>query len=711
MCSHIRLLTPWKSTCLFLAISACGYAPPSDPSLQAETRLFNGLDANNYQVKPVLVAWNKKDVAGAIHGLAAYFRSRNTIQWGKDSAPITRQKVGFIRNRAADNAALGKITGPGGIEYDFPNGKIDWHFDASTQGGKPWDDEWQWQMNRMGFWSEMANAYRSSGDEKYARAFASQFRSWILQCPPPEDMDNKVGSAWRTIDTGIRSDYSWPTAFFAFRQSSSLTDKDLVDLVAAFYEQGEYLRKFHTSFNWVTMEMGGLYAIGSLFPEFKESTEWRAYAIKTLADYAKTLFLPDGGEVELSTGYHNDVLTNLTHIQQIAGWNNRTADLTPEFLAPVESAFSWDVDLVTPDFSLPKLNDSWHIDLPGPLGEASTMYPTRRDFLWIASKGAKGTPPAKPSMFLDWSGLALMRDAYSSTTNYVLFRLGPMGAGHMHQDKLEVLLWAYGRELLFDSGGGPYEKSKWRTYGTSTFSHNCVIVDGLAQSEPPKGGDRSKDPALVSQAPIDGHWHSDSQFDFASGIYNGTYGPRNLKPAIQRRDVVFVKPDMYIVADRLSPSGSASHNYQARWNVLSTRSQIDRSTNAFVTLDAGQPNVAIIPLLSNGLDVNSASGQEYPEILGWQLNHDGNPQRTAATTLLHTRSGTGQQIFLTMILPLKPGMTNPVLTVKEDAIPDSATVTMKDGRRFVVSTKGSIGISVQEFLPGGGRGRWINAQL
>ena len=86
-------------------------------------------------------------------------------------------------------------------------------------------------------------------------------------------------------------------------------------------------------------------------------------------------------------------------------------------------------------------------------------------------------------------------------------------------------MWAYGRELIFDGGGGNYEASKWRRWAVSAFAHNTILVDDMAQNPPTKLNDSFHDPNMVSQAPIDAHWQTNAVFDFASDEYTEGYGP------------------------------------------------------------------------------------------------------------------------------------------------------------------------------------------
>jgi hypothetical protein len=548
----------------------------------------------------------------------------------------------------------------------------------------------------MSFWSDLSIAYRTTGDERFAAVFVQGLRSWIQQCPPPDHLDNGPGSSWRTIEIGIRTGGSWMDAFYTFRRSLAMSDADVVAMMQSFLDQARFLRRNHTQLNWLTLEMSGLYSIGAVFPEFKEAAEWRSFAADTLAEQSHQQFLPDGGQVELSSSYQNLALSSILHIADVAQWTGHAPELLNGYVKPLEKPYEWQMDIVAPDGFLPKVNDANATYLPAVLKKAVVYFPQNSQFRWFVSKGAEGSAPPFTSVFLNRSGLAAMRSGWEHDANYLLFRVGPLGMNHQHQESLGVDVWAYGRELIFDGGGGTYENSKWRQWAISSFAHNTVVVDGMPQAKTASLDDPFKDPALVSQGPIDANWRSNAVFDFASGVYADGYGPSHTRIATQRRAVLFLKPDIYVIADRFQPSDSLPHRFQARWQLLTTHSGIDPSTKILTTGDSGVANIAIVPLLVDHLDVGSASGQQSPEILGWNFRRDASPELLPATTLLHTLTGAGPRLMLTLLVPLRPGDTNPIVAVEPGNDGASATAIFKDGRRLLISCAGSQGISARE---------------
>lgn len=667
-------------------------APPG-PRL-TDQELFAALNLSTSGLEAVKKAADAGDMPGAKRALAAYLRARTNVPWGQNSGRVDAGSK-FNAQEAAD-AMAGRVVVVT-IPYTFPNGDIDWNFNATLHDPKlaP-NNEWQWQLGRMSFWGALGSAYAHTGDERYARAFAKQMRSWVIQNPRPDKMDNGAGSSWRTIECGIRLAGSWPGAYDRFVKSPSLSDDDLILFVKSFLEQAQYLRQNHTGGNWLTMEMNGLYTAGALFPEFSDATDWRDYAAKRLYDDISVQFLPDGAQYELSPGYHNVALDNVLGIVKTAKKVGRLSELPPDYVARLEKAYDYDLYLMTPNRSLPRFNDSWDVGVPGLMGTAFQFFPARTDFQWVSTSGRQGAPPRETSHAFPWAGYYAMRSGWDPGANLFILDAGPLGNGHSHQDKLNVVLWTWGREMLFDGGGGSYETSRWRSYGTDTFSHNTVLVDGKPQRRDTKiPADR------VSSKPIDAHWESDAAHDYAEGVYDENYG--SARPATHRRRVLYVKPDLYIVSDTLTPTDATSHTYQARWNLLTTQTIQDPATQIITTTDPTQPNLAVIPLRPDGLQTRAVSAQTEPELLGWWVRKDLDPPHIPATTVLHTRSGAGVQRFLTLLLPLKPGALNPVRQVRPHS-DDAVELTFTDGRRLTISDAANR-LSLSETLPDGTPGR------
>ena len=678
----------------------------------SDSQLFSALDLNHPGLESVKSLAQAGDYPAAKAALATYLRTRTNVNWYFDWRHPT---TSVSYNKASADSAVAGTFSFGGYTHTFPGGAIDWNYTPNAAS------QWTSLMNRMNFWNNVGATYWGTGDESYAQAWVRQFRSWVTQCPLPAGTQS-ILAPWATIQAAERMANTWPDSFFRYILSPSVSDDDLVIFLKSSIEHGRYLRQWSTTtamnMNIHAWELCGLYTVATVFPELNEAAEWRSYSAQDMFAQETAQFYPDGVHIELSPRYHIGTLGSILDVHDLAALNSRVAELPDGYLAGLEKPFEFLLGNSAPNRLMPPFNDcgSANENTMAWLDDGYSYFPYRTDFLWTSGGG---TPPAKVSWNFPWAGYAVMRSSWDTTANFLCFDAGPLGSsGHRHEDKLNVVLWAFGREILFDSGGGSYESGIWRTWGTSSYSHNCITVDGLDQ-EGGDGGYATTDADYQAQGPIDMRWESGADHDFAAGVYNRGYGGNyNNRPAAQTRRVLFVKPDIYVVADTLVPANASSHTYQARWHLLTPNTAFDPATKVVTTTDAGVANLAVVPCLSAGLAVENISARTsisgngtavLSEMLGWD-QPDLSTTRNPATTATHTLSGTGTKHFLTVFLPLKPGQVNPVVSVTATGT-TSAEIVLADGRRLLVAADPdpSRGLKLTEVLPGGATGRYAGA--
>lgn len=664
--------------------------------------------------------------------VADHLRRRDLSAWPEFGTSSTSSSTSSARHarddsddegeaaRLVDEAsavARGELTIVG-VRHEFPGGEIDWSYNPTRHlDGVDFNRQWEQHLNRMDFWSVLAKAHRRTGDPEYARAWARQLRGFLRRCPwEPEPRIALQSSQWSTLRCATRIASSWPDAFRAFRGSGEVSDRDLVDFLESVVEHGRHLRRHHHrgANNHQALELHGLHTLGCLFPELREAAEWRRYAAATLAAAVDRIFGPDGFTRELSSSYHKLSLLSfvgvLENAARFARETPEVADEIPSNLrARLEQAFDACLRVMAPDGKLPPVNDSSRPSARGVLARGAPLFPGRPEFAWAASRGRRGDPPRWTSAFLGHAGLAVLRSGWEGDANGLVFDVGPLGVAHQHQDKLSVALWARGRELLYDGGGGAYESGPLRDYAVDTASHNTVLVDGLGQRR-----SRSSRRDKVSKGPIDARFESTPDHDFAAGVYSGPYGggsplakePRGERIARHRRRVLFVKPDVFLILDDLEPRDRRRHRYEARWHLATTRTALDEASGAVETRDEGRPNLLVLPLRRRGLRVRAVVGQREPEILGVHVRKHGRDPEDA-TTVVHEATGRGRRRLWTLLLPLAPGESNPVRTVRGRF--GGVDVLLGDGRVWRIRAGRDGVVSFEDRGPDGRRIRAVRA--
>lgn len=606
-------MTPKKSLLIPVAILALAVtvraATPAPAATVAGPRLtdpqfFGLLDLTRPDLAAVSNAAARADWPAATAAFAGHLRTRAKPRWDVD--PFAVGRTPKYHNGTAADALAHKLHSIG-IPWQFGD-RIDWTFNPTTQPGSPWpvNHEWTWQLSRHTAWVELARAYHATGDEKYAAEFAAQLKSWIHDCPVPVGKaDNRAGSRWRTIEAGIRTGSVWPVIWPRILAAKSIDDATLVLMTKSWVEHARYLTEFHASGNWLTMEANGLFHVGALFPEFRDAAAWRATALERLTAELDIQVYPDGAQIELAPGYHGVSLRNFLGPVDLAASTGFSPP--PAYLAKTERMFQYYLLAMSPTRCTPPLNDSGAGSVVSSLREGAERFPQREDFRWVASDGATGRPPAFLSCALPYAGQVFLRSGWGAKDLWLCMDAGPFGFGHQHEDKLSVILTAFGKALLVEGGVYTYDASDWRRYVLSSRAHNVVLVDGLDQN-------RRKSPreSWVVRAPVPLTWSTNAAFDRATASYDEGWGPDAKRLARHTRDVVFVKPSFFVVADRLESLDGQPHRYEALFHLDAE----DARTDGLTVATAGPgPSLAIRAFGAGGVTV--VKGAKEPVVQGW----------------------------------------------------------------------------------------------
>ena len=627
------------------------------------------------------------DLDAATASLAAYYRSRKFPLFSPD---LRESPAG-----AADRVVAGRIG-----NRTFGKGEIAWGMDVDTRS--------------LAF-GDLAAAWTKSKKAVYAKTFRRLLRSWITQVPcPGRRVDH---GHWTTLETAIRMGRSWPDAFQAFVTAPQVTDEDLVLMIASMVQQATFLDQYHsTGSNWLVNEGLGIYSVGLLFPEFSPAKGWRKSALSYLETELSREVLADGAWSELAPGYGNWNSNNIVRALERAKACGRTEEIPKGFADKIAQTYTWPIMLMAPDGRIPRLNDctGWlNVEEVGAWRQPS--FPDHPILSWVTKQRKGPAPPV--SQYLPASGFSVMRSGWERDATYLCFQVGPMGSSwHAHQDKLQLLLWVGGREMLMDNGGGPYAPGPQRNYSRSADSHNTVLVDGGGQARVRNRGKEEDyedvaagpvnmvagDPAtpapiFVTTATADYAcaWYQDGFQPSRDGANGSDSAPR---PAVHRREVAFLKPFTTVVVDTLTATDGKPHTYEARWHLPVTTWKEDPTSHATTTLWNDGPNLTIVPLTPDGLTVSHDSKKLQPEVLGWTYDQG---KWLPALTVRHRRAGPDRQRLVTLfqVLPSGTPPQEVTITTEQDGdvrarFTDGGTVTvsgLSDKPGFRVACSGARG--------------------
>jgi len=591
--------------CLCTMLRAAETIAPAEtgPKL-TDAQFFAMLDVQRPDLAAVKAAVDKSDWPVAKHAFAEHLRNRKTPSWTFDPKTVGRDPKRNVKG--AENAIKHQLRSIG-IDWQFGE-KIDWAFNPTAQPDSKWpvNHEWTWQLSRHPMWMDLGRAFYATGNEKYAAEFVAQLKSWAHDCPVPEKKaDNKAFSRWRTIEAGIRAGSIWPEVYHLFLASKSMDDDALILMMKSFAEHGIYLMQFFTKGNWLAMESNGLYHVGALFPEFKDAKIWRDTALDRIYREMDIQVYPDGAQIELAPGYHGVTVQNFlgpVNLVPLTGF-----ELPKDYVTKMEKMFDYFLFSMQPTRQTPALNDSGAGTITRWMETGAKLFPNREDFLWIATGGKQGKAPAQTSYRFPYAGQFFMRSGWDRNAVWLCMEGGPFGFGHQHEDKLGVILTAFGKSLLVEGGIYTYDASDWRRYVLSSRAHNVVMVDGFDQN-------RRKEPreTFVVKTPLPCVWESNATFDHVAACYDEGWGPKAERIAEHTRHVLFVKPDFFVVVDDLAPKDDKVHTYEAMFHLDASDVKVD---GLQVTTQDKGPALTLLAFGADGVTI--VKGQKEPVVQGW----------------------------------------------------------------------------------------------
>jgi hypothetical protein len=521
---------------------------------------------------------------------AAEFRSR----WPTISEQLIKK---------ADHICEGRfdLLGFKNLQFGDP---IDWHFEPLTGKRIPlvhWseldylnaevagDKKIIWELNRHQYFMTLGQAYWLTNDERYAKVFANHLEAWMDANPP------KLGINWASsLEVAFRS-ISWLWAFYFFKDSTSLSTETFLRSCKFLYLNARHLESYLSTYfspnTHLTGEALGLVFMGTLLPEFTEAKRWQNLGKRILIDQLAVQVRSDGVYFEQSSYYHRYTTDFYLHFLLLSRAN--AFALPPQVEESLVRLLDHLMYITRPDGTAPLFGDDdggrlavldvrAANDFRGTLGIGSVVL-DRADYKFIASDAAEELlwltgpeglsrfdvmvakqPPETSKAFYE-GGYFVMRDGWTSESNYLLFDCGPHGSlsyGHAHADALSFDLAAHGRTVLVDPGTYTYTGSKEiRNWFRSSHAHNTITVEGESSSDP-NGAFSWKTRATCSLQ----KWISDERFDFVSGQHDGFMRLRNA--AMVTREILFLKRDYWIIRDGLKALNE--HRVDVRFHFDST---------------------------------------------------------------------------------------------------------------------------------------------
>ncbi len=404
-----------------------------------------------------------------------------------------------------------------GIEAPLAFGKQLDYRDPALVG----DIKYLWEPNRHLQLVTLAQAWRLTGEERFARALVDQLDGWFAACP------YRLGPNWASsLEAGLRL-VNWALAWqlvggvdsplFAGAQGEALRARWL----ASVYQHAEFVCghfSLHSSANnHLIGELAGVFTAAVAWPHWERADEWLRVAKPMLEREALLQNAPDGVNREQAVSYQQFEL-DLLLLPWLAARANGI-DMPAAYAARLQAMLEYVASIMDVGGNLPQF------------GDADDGYAVRLDpragfcrFRSLLATGAilfdRGELKAKAGALddktrwlvgaradaafdaIDASGARLpVRREFPDGGYYILgaelespreIRViadaGALGyreiAAHGHADALSFVLSVGGDEFLVDPGTFAYHTDgEWRAYFRGTAAHNTVRIDGQDQSQ------------------------------------------------------------------------------------------------------------------------------------------------------------------------------------------------------------------------------------
>jgi len=471
--------------------------------------------------------------------------------------------------------------------YNFP---IDWHYNPKRKVSWPKNVHWSkvmqfekscgdvkltWEVNRFSHLYYIVRAHILTRNSKYVKAFTQQLKSW------EESNPYGYGVNWNSGQELTIRVLSWIYALYMMGDNENFKEDDFKRLMRLFYLHALHIEKninyvyYAVHNNHLIGEALGLYAIGTLFPFFKESQRWKNKGKEILeGERCIKQFYKDGGYCQLSFNYQRLALHYYLWALRIAEVNgdslkgkilnilDRSAKFLYSFMNLEDGRLpNWganDGALLNPwtscDYSdcRPLINSLSYITRKK---RTFPEGPWDEELFWFFGMDALEAnvePYELKSQSFPITGLHILR---GDDRTFATFRCGDVLDRFGHADQLHVDVWWKGFNIAIDGGSYLYnDELEYHKYFMSTSSHNTVILNG-------------EDQMLLFRRFKWLYWTKAKLLNFSGRAFEGEhYGYKRLKGKITHRRRVEVLEDRgYLIEDKLFQEDKSSRIYDLHW--------------------------------------------------------------------------------------------------------------------------------------------------
>jgi asparagine synthase (glutamine-hydrolysing) len=518
------------------------------------------------------------------------------------------------------------------IKTGFPP---DWHIDPLSgkelDSRKHWselsddadvDIKFIWEASRFSRVYALVRAYASTRDEKFPEAFWELIQSWAESNPP------NTGPNWMDGQEAALRLMAWTFGFYAFMDSPSSTPERIAQLTVMLAAHAERIYKnidyaISTHSNHTISEAFGLWLVGMLFPELKDSEKHVALGRKLLEQEATAQIFPDGSYSMYSLNYHRFVLHIYLAAMRLGELND--SSFSNVLKNRVAKSIDYLYQLIDPETGQMPIYGSNDGALVLPLNNCD--FTDYRPLLQLGSYATKGTrlfqsgawdeplywlygpqalqannvdAPPQSSQSYAIGGISILLSSQSKA----IIRCTNFRARPSHADQLHVDLWIHGHNIACDAGTYLYSgQGIWRNGLAHTAVHNTVTVDHQDQMK------------MLTRFTWT-NWAKGKVLQHNENLWQGQHD--GYKSVTHKRTVMALEGDRWLVVDHLNDA--QFHHYSLHW-LLNDFPYEQQENSIVLSLDSVKHKVQVG--LLDGKSVFSVVRGDPTSTRGWRSQYYG----------------------------------------------------------------------------------------
>ena len=351
-----------------------------------------------------------------------------------------------------------------------------------------------WQLNKMMFLLDVSYAFRTTGDDRFARFWVETVCSWVASNP------YRVGINWRSCLEMATRVIVWCIGLREIGTSKYLTEEKLESIIGSLVQQVEFIASHfsrrETPNNHLIGEAASVFLFAAMWPEFEASAAWRADSESILVTEIERQVLSDGVTYEGAFNYHAFVLDfylvymlakyleGETPDKSVLGGVRRMIKVVTTSLSPTGRLPHFGDEHVDQFFILRSLSALESRQYAERITTADCMKPEFAGVMQTTEWGKQLfdiETPIEISAHFSQSGVSVIRHS----SNHLVHVAGPVHnakipAGHHHSDAASFELEVGGEPVFVDSGTYLYlYDADTRSHFRGARAHNTVLVDGI----------------------------------------------------------------------------------------------------------------------------------------------------------------------------------------------------------------------------------------